>query len=352
MGAINPELEQTRPRYGQQNNAQDGYIIPFIEFEAPYSWDGAALATGYENVSGAEVTPMNARAARVRITDATTVAELLENITISVPTTIPRVDLPDVLTGIVATFNVSTGAGADSHPIANVNLTVNGTGSGSASPSSTSQGSASVIPDIQPEIVQRYCVNVPAMEYTFYMAPGAAISDILTKLTVLAGASVTSWPQFRPEAHTITLKGQQVSVSAKSDARLYWGGDATNGSIGTESGGGTSTETAGSIKSVRIPPTIHGTITIAGPTQTADADAASEAGTPGITTDAGTAADAADTQSASATATGSVSPTSLSPTTPASIPSTGLYAYSLTPGANIFGVNLFQAIVVNFADLL
>lgn len=355
MAEITPELTQGAHQSGQTAQNEIGFVLPFIEWMAPYRDNGSGVrVTGFEGNLDYDITPIDDGFAKVRLTDVSAISVILAEISVAVPTTIPRIDFPDVLTAIVTTVNSSNGLGSDSHPAANQSYIIFGSGSGGVDPTSSSQGSASIIPDIQPEITQSYCQNVPAMEYTFYAPSGTSQAEILTILSALAGNAVLAWPQFKPVSHTITCKGMQVSVSAKADTHVHGGGDTMSGQEGHQWGNGSSVEVSVSVKTVRISPTIHGAITIAAPSPSSENAAASaDASTPIIFP--GTPVEEAaitNTVDIDKDATASVSPSSLSATTPYSaIPSAGLFIYSLNPGPLAYGEVIFQAVVVDFATL-
>lgn len=353
MAEINPELSPGKNLSGQTAQNEIGFVIPFIEWMQPYHDNGSGImVTGFEDDPAYDITPIDANQAKVRLTDTAAILTLLETIVVAVPTTIPRIDFPDTLTSVVTTVNDSTGAGADSHPVANISLTVYGSGSGGIDPTSSSQGSASIIPDATPVITQRYHQNVAAMEYTFYLADTASFSDITTRLTAIAGAAVQFWPQFKPVAHTIVCNGMQVTVGAKADTHIHFGGDTTNGEVSSQWGNGTSSDVSVVTKTIRVSPTIHGIITITAPSPaSATAAATAEASTPII---GGVIPAVTNTASKSQNATASVTidgGSSVAATVPASIPTSGLYIYSLNPGPLTYGAVIFQAVVVNFATL-
>lgn len=353
MAEINPEHGESERLSGQQVDPETGSPIPFTVQTVPYTGDGTRL-TGYEGDQNTEIQDISRTEAKVRITDTVALAVILDALVIANAVTLPNINFPPVLTDVLVTYNVNTGAGTDSHPGDNQSFQIFGAGSGSLNPTSSAQGSASIIPDVQPVIEERFHENVDAMEYTLYMPDGSTPQDVRTKLSTHLGVTVNAWPQFVPEGVTITANGQSASVSAKADTRVSGGGNTDSGQTGYEWGNSSSVETGTNVKTTRISPTIHGTISISGPTETetasADADASTDifldgtlAEQPAIT----------NTKSVSANVTGSVSPTSISATTPySSIPVTGHYAKTITPGPQKFGIRtIYQIVVVDFATL-
>lgn len=357
MAAILPENEESLHKSGQQAILNDDLYIPFIEFEAPMRDDGTGvMVTGYEGLTGYEITPKSGRFATVRVNDTAAIKAILLGLEVAVPTTIPRIDFPDVLAGVAITYNSSTGSGSDSHPASQQSFEIFGSASGQLNPSSNSQGSAAIMPDVTPDIRQRYHVNVPAMEYTFYMDPSGtpSMADVLARLSTMVGSAVTAWPQFHPEPVIIKCLGQQASVSAKADTRVFAGGTLDNGAGGYEWGNGTSEEVGITVKSVTISPTIHEAFTFTGSaSDTADATASADATTdtfaPGFALEQPAIT---NSPSVTKTITGSVTPDSVSATAgDSTIPSTGHRLYSINPGPLEYGMVVFQAIVVDMSTL-
>lgn len=355
MAQLVPTYNTGEMLSGQQLEPQAGFVAPFIEIVVPYFEDppgSGILATVYDNDEYCEITPLDAHSARVRLYNVEEIDAILAGTSIVVPTTIPRIDLPAVLQSVTAVYNTATGAGTDSHPASQQLILLFGTGSGALTPSSSSQGSAAITPDIQVAIQERYLVNVSAMEYTFYLPSGSTMANVITKLVSLGATGVQAWPQFRPVSHTFTLIGQSVSVSAKADTTTGGGGTTESGQASYQYGNGSSSEIGITTITKTIPPTIHGAITVIGDVSvTATAEADADASSTSFTAAGVYFGPISNTISKSQDVTATVSPDSLPATTPASIPSSGLYIYSLNPGPAEFGQIIFQAIVVDFATL-
>lgn len=355
MAEFNPEFGASNMEWGQTIDATTGVAIPFVQFTAPYTQNAAGeRVTGYEGQDNTEIQPKGDTEAQIRITDPdNALGAILDALVVSNATTIPSISFPPTLTGVTVTFNTNEGAGVDSHPADQQSFTVYGSGSGTLNPTSNSQGSASIIPDAQPIIEERFHENVDAMEYTIYGENGDTPSDIRGKLGTLISATILAWPQFKPKSITLTVQGQSASVSAKADTRVFAGGTTDSGSAGYEYGNAQSKETGVQTKSIRISPTLHGAITITGASDTAtaaaDADASTDIFAPGSL---GEQPAIPNTKSVSVDVTGSVTPTSITATTPAAIPTSGLYARSITAGSQQFGIRtIYQIIVVDFANL-
>lgn len=355
MAQIVPPNNTGEMLSGQQLEPQAGFVAPFVEIVVPYYEDppgSGIMATAYDNDEFCEITPLDAHSARVRLYNVEEIDEILAGTSIIVPTTIARIDLPATLNSIAVVYNTATGSGTDSHPASQQLILLFGTGSGALTPSSSSQGSAAITPDLQIDITERYLVNIPATEYTFYLPSGSNMAAVLAKLVSLGATGVQAWPRFYPVSHTITLIGQQVSVSAKADTSSGGGGSDESGQVAYQYGNGTSSEVGITTITKTIPPTIHNTINISGDTEsTATASADADASTPTFTAVGTIISPISNSVSISQDATASVSPTTLAATNPPSIPSSGLYLYSLNPGPSEFGQIIFQAVVVDFATL-
>lgn len=160
-----------------------------------------------------------------------------------------------------------------------------------------------------------------------------------------ARATVNAWPRFSPVAHTFTLVGQRLSL--RCDASASWqDGGSDSSSEHSESGGtGASQEVGLTVRTVRVPPTIHGAITVGGTTSdtqdiTASAQAIADAGT-------GTSFISEDGSVA-----GSITPTTLSATShTTAIPTTGLYLLHTDADPYKWGYARIHCEVVDFADV-
>jgi hypothetical protein len=211
-----------------------------------------------------------------------------------------------------------------------------------------------VMADIQPVFVQTEGKNVMAMRYAFYMPNGASIAEVLARLTTYAGASVLEWPKFRPTAHTLTLKGQEISLSAGLDASQVSSYSAATTSFQMEVNKELSFSGSLSVKTVTLPPCIHGTITIANPTLTKSISSTVSLSIPGTTGSGGIPSYAAYNRSATSPVydvVASVTPTTLAATSGGAIPTSGLYLYDLNSTPDAWEHNRVIAIVVNFAHV-
>lgn len=176
-----------------------------------------------------------------------------------------NVDLPPQLLSVTGYMASTQQAGFYSETGA---YTLQGQGSGGISLHGSATGASAVIPEADYQVKQIWGNDVPCIHYLFYLANPATSAQVLTRLGVLAGTSVLSWPLFAPKPLSIVLVGQRVTGTAQVGASAsdsihtdYTGAIIHAGSIRT-SGDGVSLEVDTTVKVLRLPPTIHGALTI------------------------------------------------------------------------------------------
>lgn len=228
--------------------------------------------------------------------------------------------IPDQLNSVSVQWAESEGEGGFDSEWA-------GTASGqsyslSGSEDGTAESSKSLIPEITFDIKQFWGQNLPTTMHFFYLPKPVTLANILTKV------SATAWPVFKPESHVISLIGAKVSVQAKASASAAVSvsiGDTTDYSRDLTQGQGDGYDVSNTHNTRVIPPTVHETINFTGVTEkesTVEATASAEWtgwGSP----IAFPSADATITASADIEA--GVSPTTLTATTPSSVPVSGVY---------------------------
>lgn len=259
-----------------------------------------------------------------------------------------QIRVPNVLLAIATTFNSAsgsgsfseTGAGQSAGSYATLSLQIRGSG----------QGSAAVIPKIIPNITEYWGQNKPVIQYTFFVpttAGVASLATVLAKLTTVLGTPVNAWPNFQPKSHTFVLSGSRVTLAVQAQIQQYVYISAANVSRTSSTGTGGDYDVSLSTESVDIPSCLHGSITLS-PTSAvlAAAAAASVAFTGGTNWNA-----MSESPSESANAGGSITPTSVSATSPTAPPGSGLYLHDIHVEAYTTGYALVVAEVFNFADL-
>lgn len=145
-----------------------------------------------------------------------------------------------------------------------------GQGSGSLSLAGQAQASASLDPDIYPDIRQPWGVNISCTHLLFLVVSGETRANVIARCTTAMGTTVNDWPKFAPKAVNFVCIGQRVSATARATASStatvrvdYTGNVIGGGSLATSSGGGGSQDITQAVKIVRIPPTIHASLTAA-----------------------------------------------------------------------------------------
>jgi hypothetical protein len=242
--------------------------------------------------------------------------------------------LPSVLTSVTGVWHEASGNADSSSDWRG--LAVGRSRSLSGSESASVQASASLIPEIIPVIREYPSSRIPTTSHFFFEPMPVSLSDIMGR----SGASA-QWPVFKPESVTFILKGTKVAVlaSASAQAAFSTGDNAVTGSVDMTKGKGESFDYSPVVNAVTLPPTLHGAISVTTPTHAAvNITAHAEAkwiGDAGGTLEESTGLPEWDTvngfpsvtseQDSVASATGSISPTSLTATVPTAIPTSGVY---------------------------
>lgn len=334
---------------GQLLNGQ--LYLPEDDLEVPFTEQMRYKDTADAMIGDAktEITPQDAASSQVRVYDYEAISDALDAYFVSFPGTV-NVDLPDILEAITVTYNKSIengryterGEGFSNGTYINMSLASSG----------TAEGSASVLPDVQLSYRQIWGRNIPCTHYLFYHAGNITRAQVLTRLSSLAGSTVSEWPVFKPAAHTITLNGQQVQVSSRANVQQRLSqttGESGNTTFTKAVGAGTSRGGGVTIRTVRIPPMIHKQLTISNPRDQAQCVAYAAAGWP-----EGTNWPKLISQPPPllGLVKASVTPTSFPATSPSSIPTSGLYLMDTNVNLYKWGYNRVHAIVldaVNFA---
>lgn len=265
-------------------------------------------------------------------------------------------DIPDELLGVAVVWNSAGSNGSFASDASGRSAYVGDPDvSLSLSESANAECGGSIQPEIIPDIRSRHGRDIPSTAWFFYIQSSAdtlSAADLLTKLGSLAGGPVSQWPVFKPEQHTFVLKGQRgagrAQVSASGSVSTQYSSTQERNNKEVSSAKGTSYDFSTSFGSVTLSPTIHGSVTVSNSTPpSASYTATCSAGWNSIYTAATVATysiglpipsnsgpgdldpTSGSTGTVSDTATvvlnGSVTPTSLSATTPSAIPVSGLY---------------------------
>lgn len=201
-------------------------------------------------------------------------------------------------------------------------------------------------------------VVTDASNFTYSSTPGGAALSAHNATSVVVAPTIASWPVFRPESITLTATGQQASIqqSAESYHMDRWSTDNLSWAIRpyADRSDGQSIETGVSIKTINIPPTIHGAITISSATDSAQVDTTVKANIPEIVGTGIAPSFAAVTNEPTAyskTVNAAVSPTSISATLGiTAIPAYGLYIWRVDAELYKYGLIRVHVEVVNFSQ--
>ncbi len=345
-------------RSGQQYDPKWGVVIRFVKKVLDYTVTDGTRVTGNEGNANTEINPMDSAAAEETLYDTSAIAAVLDAKVISFPgrTSTGELNIPPLLTSIEVTYNFQSGNGENLHPASQQYFIAVGTsGSGSYNPKATAEASASIIPDLVFNYREIWNNKVPVTHYMLFMADNYTEAQLITRLnTILSPSTVTSWPTFKPEAHSFTVKGMSVNLQQSADSRAFASFSGDDGSMGSEYGSGYSSSVGLTVKTVNLPAMLHGAISIAGYSATGTATVDVEASTRQIdSTGTVTITLPAVTNNPSpitATATGSVYPYALAATSPATFPTSGLYLYDISNDPFGYGRVLVRASVVNAAQ--
>lgn len=333
-------------RYGQDYNARFNVVIP---------WQETTISPAASGTASTEIRPVDFARQRNRTYNFANITAAYAASVITFPGKF-TVDLPNVLKKVAVTYNRSVGYGANNHPTSKQYVSWTNKGSYTVAPTSTSQGSASIIADVTYEIEYYQGISVNCEHHYFYLTSTATLAQILTK----TGAK--SLPAFRPKSSQINVYGGQVSLQQSADSRISGAPE----SYSSVSGDGFSTEVGVSSKVITIPPTIHGELLVSGDhkkTATVTVSVSANITRPIYQAKPGTTNGTPDfsvppTQVGlfntpsprSEKVEAGVTPTSLSATSPSSIPTSGKYLVACSGEPVDYGFTLIHAVVVDFAQ--
>ena len=328
---------------GQQYDAENDLVIRYTQQMREISSAASLLGN-----SLTEIIPTDGAASIVREYQ---VPANLADYYFASPTTI-NLQLPDVLEDVLITWSSRKEDGEKVNNPGTFLFT--GSGSDSLSSSATASAGGSITPDAQPIIRQTWAQNIPSMRYSFYIEGNVSTQDVLDRLGTITGQTVLAFPVFKPKAITITLTGQSTSLQSSAEIRasIHVSDNGNGGS--TNDGTGVSRDTSISIKTIRIPPTLHDTITFSANEyhQEETFQALATAKMPRIV---GTGVDIpANIKGVPqyATIKGDVMPHSITATTPTNIPTSGLYAVQIECRLWKYNWTSIQATVVDFEQLV
>lgn len=250
--------------------------------------------------------------------------------------------LPNVLTGLTVVYNKGGGDQAFIEA-----ATASGSGSSfsvGASVSGTATANAYCVPKLLPTIVTPATRNVPLKTY-YFATQTFTTASFLTILTAAFGSTVLAWPVFKPVPLYFNLLGTKTSASARADYQGSFSISGSGTSLLQSDGVGKGLDVSPNIEQQEISPTIHGAFSLSGSDSQAHSATTALSVSGGIISGGGAGSN-------TATANGSISPTSVTATVPAALPTSGLYLYKIIFEASpAYGWYFIQAIVFDFASI-
>lgn len=246
-------------------------VDPTLNLFLPYTQQVVSAAAALPSpVPGSytETKPLDAARSLRTIRSAPTGLDLITDFVMIFPGT-TNVDFPPELVSCKWTGTTSAGAGSYG---SQGNYSIYNGGSGGIDLRGRANGSAAASIDIVPVIKQTHGQNISCHHYLFFMTgPSLFHGQVLSKIQSFPGLTGTvSWPTFKPEAIQIVCKGQSLRATADVDRHFYdsfgfdYLGAVKRSGFSRNNGSGTSLEVEVVSKTVTIPPTIHGDITITG----------------------------------------------------------------------------------------
>jgi hypothetical protein len=245
---------------------------------------------------------------------------------------------------------------ATAHQNGGFSTTWTGTASGTAySLSGNEQGSAeasgSLIPSLIP-IYKRYRTKrYRGIAYRFFIQRPFTYAQLLSKINTGHGITVSEWPTFVESQPLFTLVGGKTAIQARASGSAGLSYSPSGTSKDLTEGQGDSYDKSLTMQQIELEPCIYDAITLTGDATKSQALSVTAAavwtGTGSPVFPSSTA-----TKTAEDTVDGSVTPTSLSATTPSSVPSSGKYLVSfeeeLMPdiGYSMIIANIIDASVI------
>lgn len=323
---------------GQQYDQQNDNVNLFTQEMCDIETAVAAIGN-----PGTEITPHDRGSEIKRVWDITAsqAALLAQDPYISAGTT--KFNLPSVLVSLTVAYNHNEGDGDSSGVSAGV--TSGTTAAASQSIKLSSQASAAIMPELSFSIQDYWADSVPCVSLEFYMPRSFSQADLITRLETIVGGTVLPWPAWRPEALTIALTGQQMDVSKSVEISQSLSLTASSLSQTISIADGHNQSKGLTNKSVSIPSTLHGSFSLTA------SDTASATASASITGSTGGGSWTAQTSAGgkAETVTGTVSPSSISATSPDAVPTSGIYIHTASAQKAEFGLQFVQVELVDFA---
>ena len=297
---------------GQDYDPSTGSLIPYTEKVVPSGTSAGALLT--------DINPLSDTLDLARTIDTAALTTSLASVHLQFPSR-TTLSLPPVLQSINVVWDTQK-------EIGNFVSDWNGSASGrsrslSGNERGESRSVASVTPNFVVKMKDTWATNIPTTSHVFFLPLPCTEAQILAKV------SASRWPTFQPESHTIVAFGQKVAVSVEASASASTsyseyedddGSTKTNNMWDRTQGKGKSYGIACTSVVSNIPSCLHGAITVSGGAPTEAVTSSIFIGWLGSNFPTVFVA-----ETATGSAVGSVHGGTLSPTSPADVPRTGMY---------------------------
>jgi hypothetical protein len=206
-----------------------------------------------------EITPVGDGTDIVRTIDPAAIAAVFDDYVLSFPST-TNVEIPDFLTGITIALETDQSAGTAS--VETLVTDLSGDHSVSLPASASAQGSASVACEVIPHLVPFYGIKRRVTNYMFFLPAPVTSDDIIARLENLTGEDVVDWSDFKPNYVTLVIMSKRQSKRVVASVTVHDSVSSSGSSRIFTLGPETSSEGGLHVKTVRLPPTLHGEITL------------------------------------------------------------------------------------------
>lgn len=243
---------------GQEYNSELDIVEPYDEFISP---SGTFLGQARR-----QITPLDNGLDLVKTVNASSAGVAIEAYLRSFEGT-TNIDFPTELTAVTAYLEES--AGGSSYGESGF-TNFDGQVSGRIEGRGRADGSGASAYELGYTTKQLNGSNVPCVHFLFFVASGASRASILTKLSGYYGSTVKDWPRWNPQAASFVSTGSRVALQqsanamAASGVRTDYTGAVIRYEVARSQGFGTGSDIAISTKVLRLPPTIHDTISVGG----------------------------------------------------------------------------------------
>lgn len=227
------------------------------EFNLPIPFSEHLALTGVEiGDASKEITPLNTVLCEVKSYDTTAFDAAMAAYHLDFEST-GSLDIPDILTGITIVKETSTVDGTSTDTVSSVS------GSGAFAFTvplrAEAQGSAGITGEVVPHLVP-LSTRRTVKNFMFFLKSPVTTAQITAKLETLSGLSVTNLANFKPGYVTVVLICKKQSVQASAGHTFHFELNSSGGMAMHSHSSGSSKSSVMEVKTVRIPPTLHGAI--------------------------------------------------------------------------------------------